>query len=61
MFEDNKPLSHYDGIVNIKPASIEGTKKEKEYIKELAEKYNVNIYQLNPEANWLEYKDVGLL
>lgn len=61
LFEDDKPLQHYDGIINIKPAKIDGCQKEKKYIKELAEKYNVNIYQVNPKADWLEVKDIGLL
>ena len=61
LFDDGKPFEHYDGIINKKPARISGTQKEKEYIKELAEKFNVKIYQLNPKADWLEFKDVGLL
>ena len=61
LFDDNKPFLHYDGVQNIKPASIDGTTKEKEYIKELANKFNVNIYQVNPDADWIETKDIGLL
>lgn len=61
LIENGKPLKHYDGVVNTKPASIEGTQKEKEYIKVLATKYNVNLFQLNPKADWLEYKNIGLL
>lgn len=61
LFDDDKPFLHYDGIQNKKPAKSSGTKKEKEYIKELAEKYEVKIYQLNPDADWLEFKNIGLL
>ena len=61
LIDDNKPFEHYDGIINNKPASIEGTQKEKEYIKFLATKYGVNLFQLNPKADWLEYKNIGLL
>ena len=61
LFDDDKPFLHYDGVQNIKKASSLGTKQEKQYIKELAEKYNVNIYQVNPKADWLEVKDIGLL
>ena len=61
LIEDGKPLIHYDGIVNIKPAKIDGCQKEKIFIKDLAKKFNVSIYQLNPKADWLELKDIGLL
>ena len=61
LVEDNKPFVHYDGIVNIKPASISGVQKEKEYIKALATKYGVDLYQLNPDADWLPFKDIGIL
>lgn len=60
LIEDGKPLEHYDGITNNKPAKIDGCQKEKKFIKELAEKFKVNIYQLNPGVDWLEYKDIGL-
>lgn len=61
LFDDDKPFLHYDGVKNIKKASKQGTQQEKKYIKELAEKYNVNVYQINPKADWLECKDIGLL
>lgn len=59
LIEDNMPFVHYDGIINKKAASIESVAKEKIYIKELAK--DINIYQLNPNADWLEYRDIGLL
>lgn len=61
LFDDNKPFKHYDGVINKKSATTHGVTEEKKFIKRLAEKYNVNIYQLNPQADWLEFKDVGLL
>lgn len=61
LIENDLPFEHYDGIKNIRPARASGVKKEKEYIKKLAEKFDVKIYQLNPETNWLEFKDIGLL
>ena len=33
---------------------------EKDYIKTLRDYYKVNVYQLNKEANWLEYKDINI-
>lgn len=59
LFDDEKPFSHYDGITNNKPAAIEATSGEREYIKQLAK--DVNLYQLNPQADWLEFRDIGLL
>lgn len=57
LMEDDKPFIHYDGIVNTRKATISGCIQEKEYIKKLAEKYNVKLYQLNREATWLEFYD----
>lgn len=59
LFDNNEPFAHYDGIINQKPASIEATSKEKLYIKKIAK--DVKLYQLNPKADWLEFKDIGLL
>lgn len=61
LIEDNKPFVHYDGIINEKPARIETVQKEKDYIKKLAQVYNVDIFQLNPICKWLQYKDIGIL
>lgn len=44
--EDNKPMKHYDGIVNTKTTSDIACKKEKAYIK-LYTQY-MTIYQTNP-------------
>ncbi len=33
-------------------------RSEKEYIKKLCEDAGVKIYQLNPESDWLEYKNI---
>lgn len=59
LFDKNEPFNHYDGVMNIKPASIDATSGEKLYIKEMAK--DVKLYQLNPKADWLEFKDIGLL
>ena len=59
LIEDNQPFRHYDGVVNEKVGGK--LKEEKEYIKYLGEKFNVEIYQLNPKANWLEFRDIGIL
>ncbi len=58
LIEDNKPFNHYDGIVNKRKVDASSCVAEKEYIKELAK--NINIYQLNPNADWLEYRNIGL-
>lgn len=58
LIEDNKPFTHYDGIVNKRKVDASSCVEEKRYIKELAR--DVEIYQLNPKANWLPYKDIGL-
>ena len=59
LFDDNKPFIHYDGVENLKPATIDATSNEKLYIKELAK--DIKIYQLNPKADWLEFRDIGIL
>lgn len=61
LIEDDKPFNHYDGILNKKPASANGCQQEKKYIKELAEHFKVNIYQVNPKADWLKVRDINLL
>lgn len=61
LVEDGKPFYHYDGVMNKKEQAAEGAKDEKEHIKMLCEQSGVKIYQLNPEADWLEFCDVGLL
>lgn len=61
LVEDSKPFDHYDGVVNKNGKDPNGIKEEKEYIKELCLKANVNIYQTNPQADWLEYKNINLL
>lgn len=61
LIEDDKPFSHYDGVINQKPASANSMVKEKAYIKKLAQVYNVELFQLNKNAGWLEFKDIGLL
>lgn len=59
LFNENKPFNHYDGINNKRISSEKSINKEKEYIKRLAK--GVKIYQLNPKADWLEFKNIGLL
>jgi hypothetical protein len=61
LLENDKPFVHYDGVINKRVASISAAKKEKEYLKQLAEHFNVELYQLNPQADWLEFKDIGIL
>lgn len=61
LVEDGKPFYHYDGIMNKKPQAADGAKDEKEVIKHLCELKGAKIYQINPEADWLEVKDIGLL
>ena len=58
LFEDNKPFTHYDGIINKKNTKIDAIITEKEYIKRLAK--SIEIYQVNPNCKWLKYKDIGL-
>lgn len=57
LIEDNKPFVHYDGIINRRKANAEGCKQEKEYIINLGKKYRVNLYQMNPNCGWLEFKN----
>lgn len=59
LVEENKPFSHYDGIVNEHISTKKARIKEKQYIKQIADK--VEIYQANPKCDWLQYKDIGLL
>ena len=61
LVEDDKPFYHYDGIVNKRKTSADICKDEKEHIKLLAREANVKLYQLNPDCDWLEFKDIGLL
>lgn len=61
LIEENLPFSHYDGIVNSGVGNPTTRREEKEYIKALCNEAGVQIYQLNPEADWLEYKNIGLL
>ena len=55
LIEDDKPFIHYDGVVNTRNASISGCRMEKEYIIELMNTYNVELFQVNPKAKWLKY------
>ena len=59
LVENDKPLKHYDGVVNRNISSINACRKEKKYIKWLGEK--IILYNLNPLCDWLKYKDIGLL
>lgn len=61
LVEDGKPFYHWDGVMNKKPQSAEGARDEKEFIKLLGRRFGANIYQLNPDSDWLEVKDLGLL
>ena len=61
LVEDDKPFYHYDGVMSTRKASADGCRDEKEHIKLLAREANINIYQLNPDSDWLEYRDLGLL
>ena len=55
LIEDDKPFIHYDGVVNNRKASVSGCRMEKEYIIELMNTYNVELFQVNPKAKWLKY------
>ena len=59
LFEDDKPFTHYDGVVNRNISSTDACRGEKRYIQKLGEK--IELYQLNPMCNWLKYKDIGLI
>lgn len=61
LIEEKSPFVHYDGIVNNGCGNPNSRREEKEYIKNLCREAGVNIYQLNPQADWLEYRDIGLL
>lgn len=61
LVEDNKPFNHYDGIINNYSAPADGCKDEKEHIKMLAREADVKLYQLNPDCDWLEFRDLNLL
>lgn len=61
MVEDDKPFVHYDGVINKQKASADGCRDEKEHIKLLARESNVKLYQLNPDSDWLEIKDIGIV
>lgn len=61
LVEDGKPFYHYDGVMNKKPQAADGARDEKEHIKHLCELSGAKIYQINPEADWLEVRDIGLL
>lgn len=56
LIEDDKPFTHYDGILNKRPARASGCREEKEYIIELGKKFGVNLYQMNPACTWLDFK-----
>lgn len=59
LIEDNKPFNHYDGVVNKRKVDASSCVAEKAYIKKLAK--DIKIYQLNPQADWLEFRNIGLL
>lgn len=61
LIEDNKPFSHYFGKVNKKIANTDYLRYEKDYIKTLCQIFDAHIYNLNPQCNWLETKDIGIL
>lgn len=61
LVEDNKPFYHWDGVMNKRPQSAAGARDEKEFIKLLGRRFGANIYQLNPDSDWLEFKDLGIL
>lgn len=61
LIPDGKGLVHYDGVVNEEPTNPEGTIDAQNIIKLLAEMYRVNIYNVNPSCDWLEYRDIGLM
>jgi hypothetical protein len=61
LVEDVNPQFHYNGSLYKHRYMNETHRSEKEYIKRLGKDYDVNIYQLNPKCDWLEYKDIGLL
>ena len=55
---DGKPFNHYDGIVNNVSPTEKSLIEEQNYIKTLCDNNNVRIYQVNPKATWLEYKEL---
>ena len=61
LIEDGKPLFHYDGILNKECTDTFRCKKEKEYINNLAQLYNISIFNLNPACDWLKVADLGIL
>lgn len=61
LVEDDKPFLHYDGVINKNIATSSGCQNEKDFIKALGKKFNVEIYQLNPSCDWLQFRDIGLL
>ena len=61
LIETKEMLEHYDDVPPGKIAGKYTYKEEKEFIKNLCNKYGVQIYNLNPECDWLPFKDIGIL
>ena len=61
LVEGVAPQFHYDKSLYKHRYMSETHRSEKEYIKQLGKDGSVNIYQLNPSCDWLEYRDIGLL
>lgn len=61
LVEDKEPQYHYDGSLYKRRYRKETHQSEKKYIKQLARDFNVKIYNLNPDSDWLEFRDIGLL
>lgn len=61
LMENDTPFQHYDGIVNVKTECGWGMKDEQKLIKYFGDKFNVKIYNLNPNVKWIDFIDIGLL
>ena len=61
LVEGVNPQFHYDKSLYKHRCMNEAHRGEKEYIKQLGKDYGVSIYQLNPNCDWLEFRDLGLL
>ena len=54
-------FKHYDGSMTSKIMSFQICNEEREFIKEICQKNSVEIFTLNKENDWLQFKDIGVI
>ena len=60
LIEDGKQFYHYDGVLNRECTDSFRCRSEKQYIKDLCNKNNVEIFNLNPKCDWAKTIDIGI-